>query len=280
MQVVGFSLIPWQNRISYALNRKPKKGGQLNEIESYEKVLNNISPKQWPAFLKEHAFVSGNRINIELAETFARVGTLMDFKRFVCIDHVEAPDGSTEAFLTYCGVLGYGTYLSKYYDQGLLDRLRIKANDPRLTIRKAVDKALQYIGGMHFQRLVHYLDEWKNGTPLEQRACLAAVCSPKILSDWETLPVVMELLEWITATFAGDINWNQDYEVLQEELARCWARVVIGNPVKGKQKMERWMKEQHPMVKTIMTKSLLNDSLQSSEHKWANEWLGKVRKIN
>jgi len=252
----------------------------VNDIESYEKVLNNMSPKQWPAFLMDHAFILSYKINVELAETFARVGTLMDFKRFIKIDHIEAPEGSAEAFLTYCGVLGYGTYLSKYYDQGLLIQLRGCANDPRLTIRKAVHKALRYIGRNKFQRLIEYTDEWKTGTPLEQRACLAAVCCNELLKDREAVLAGLELLEWVTATFVGNIEWNQDYKVLQEEVARCWARMVAENPVKGKQKMERWMKEQHPMVKTIMKKSLLNDSLQTLEHKWANEWLGKVRKVN
>jgi hypothetical protein len=252
----------------------------VNSIESYEKALINMSPKQWPAFLVEHAFVSGNKINIELAETFARVGTLMDFKRFVRIDHIEAPEGTAEAFLTYCGVLGYGRYLSKYYDQGLLNQLRECANDPRLTTRKAVLNALRYIGRNNFHRLIEYTAEWITGTPLEQRASLAAVCCAELLKDQESVLEVLELLEWVTATFVGDFEWNHDYKVLQDEVARCWARVVADNPVKGKQKMERWMKEEHPMVKTIMKKSLLNDSLQTCEHQWANEWLGKVRKIN
>ncbi|MDZ7660132.1 hypothetical protein [Fodinibius sp.] len=226
----------------------------MNEIESYEKSLINMSPKIWATFLMDNAFVSGNKINVELAETFSRVGTLMDFKHFVCIDHVEAPEGSADAFLTYCGVLGYGVYLSKYYDQGLLEQLRIKANDPRLTVRQAVIKALQYIGRKNFRRLFKYMDEWKNGTPLEQRACLAAVCSSGIMKDQEAMLEALELLEWVTATFIEDINWDQNYKLLQDEVARCWSVLVAENPTKGKQRMERWMKERHPLVSSIMKK--------------------------
>lgn len=249
----------------------------MNEIESYEKVLINMSPKQWRTFLMENAFVSGDKINVELAETFDRVGTLMDFKQFVRIDHVEAIEGSAEVFLTYCGVLGYGVYLSKYYDHGLLNQLRERANDPRLIIRKAVIKALQYIGRKKLKRLLNYVDEWKFGTPLEQRACLAAVCSDKVLKDQEGYLEAMELLEWITATFVEDLEWNQDYKVLQEEVARCWSIAVFTNPQRGKRLMERWMKEHHFMVNTVMKKSLLNDSLQTLDPRWANEWLAKLQ---
>ncbi len=248
----------------------------MNEIESYEKVLINMSPKQWPTFLMEHAFITGNKANIELAETFARVGTLMDFKQFIRINHIEAPEGSAESFLTYCGVLGYGVYLSRYYDYGLLDQLRERANDPRLVIRQAVVKALRYIGRKNFRRLIEYIDYWKIGTPLEQRACLAAVCSSDFIKDRESLLEALELLEWVTATFVENLDWNNNYNILQEEVASCWARIVAENPAKGKQKMERWMKEQHPMVKNIMKRSLLKDSLQAMEKKWGNEWLGKI----
>jgi len=248
----------------------------VNKTESYEEVMINMSPKQWPTFLMDNAFVSGKELNIELAETFARVGTLMDFKRFVRIDHIQSDERSAEVFLIYCGILGYGVYLSKYYDQGLLDQLREQANDPRITIRQAVIKALRYIGRKDFQRLINYVDDWKAGTALEQWTCLAAVCSPELLKDQEDMLKALELLEWITATFVESLNWNHDYKLLQDEVARCWAKIVAENPAKGKQKMERWMKEQHPMVKTIMKNSLLKDSLQAQEKEWANEWLGKI----
>lgn len=248
----------------------------MNEIESYEKALINMSPKKWPTFLMEHAFVSGNKINNELAETFAQVGTLMDFKQYVDIDHIEAPEGSKEVFLTYCGVLGYGVYLSRYFDAGLLAQLRATANDPRITIRKAVIKALQYIGRKKFQRLLDYVDKWKYGTPLEQRACLAAVCSPELMKSNDEILDALELLEWITATFVEDFEWNQDYEVLQQQVVKCWGKVVAVNPAKGKPMMERWMKEQNPLVNIIMKKSLSNDSLQALDEEWANKWLQKL----
>lgn len=248
----------------------------MNEIGSYEQVLINLSPRKWPSFLMNNAFVPGNEINIELAEEFARVGTVMDFKRFILIDHTVAPEGSEKSFLTYCGVLGLGKYLSKYHDDGLLTQLRKRANDPRLTIRQAVVKALQYIGRQKFHRLVDYVSDWKNSTALEQRACIAAVCSTELLRDRKSILEALELLEWVTVTFVENMNWNKDYEVLQEEVARCWAIVVVANPEKGKQVMERWMKEDHPIVDIIMKKSLLNSSMKVLDGAWVNKWLQKL----
>lgn len=57
----------------------------MNQIQHYDKTLINISPKEWPAFLKEHAYLPDNSMNIPLAEAFTETATLMDFKRYIGI---------------------------------------------------------------------------------------------------------------------------------------------------------------------------------------------------
>lgn len=53
---------------------KEKRGGNLSQIKSYDKTLINISPKEWPAFLEEHAYLPDNSLNIDLANAFAENG--------------------------------------------------------------------------------------------------------------------------------------------------------------------------------------------------------------
>lgn len=245
----------------------------MDIVESYEEALMNISPKQWPLFLKEHAFISGTKFNTELAETFARVGSVLDFKKFIAIDHLEAPTGTSESFLTYCGVLGYGKYLSKYYDHGLFMQLRQRANDPRLEITRGVVRALQYVGQKKFEKLILYIDDWKNGTPLEQYACIGAVCSSKLLTNKTKAESAIELLDWVTATFFDKPIVSGDYRILQEQLIESWEIAGSLNPIKAQKTIERWIKEKDVTINSIMVKVLMTDGIQEKRPRWANSWL-------
>ncbi|MEL7834753.1 hypothetical protein [Fodinibius sp. Rm-B-1B1-1] len=248
----------------------------MKVLESYEEALMNISPKEWPAYLKEHAFISGNKFNTELAETFALVGTVLDFKKFIGIDHLEGPTGTSESFLTYCGVLGYGRYLSKYYDHGLFMQLRQRANDPRLEISQGVVKALQYIAKKKFDKLLLYTDDWKNGTPLEQCACIGAVCNAKVLSSRTQAESAIELLDWVTATFFDKPIVSGDYLILQEQLIESWKVAASRNPEKAQRMIERWIKEEDATINSIMEKIITSNYMQKIDSEWADRWLDNL----
>lgn len=251
--------------------------GALNKIGSYEVELVNISPKQWDLFLKEHSNLPGPRVNLELAKAFARIGTLMDFKKYMQLGLEEAPQNTPDEFLVFCGVLGYGQYLSKYHDRGLLKQLKSKANDPRWRIREAVAMALQSIGRKNISRLVEYANDWANGTYMEQRAAIAALCEPELLSNREISLKALELLDWVTASMLEkDEQQDEGYDVLQKGLSYCWSVAVAALPEKGKPMMERWMKEKHPEVNKIMRENLKKRQLSNLDPEWTDKWLQEV----
>lgn len=246
----------------------------MNKIGTYEVELVNISPKQWDSFLREHSNLPGRQANLELAKAFARVGTLMDFKKYIRLDCEEAPDNTPDEFLTFCGVVGYGQYLSKYHDGGLLMQLRERANDPRWRIRKAVVLALRVIGQKKISRLTGYTKSWIEGTYLEQRAAVVALCEPDLLNDREVCLVALELLDWATATMVEyDDRQSEGYQILQEALSYCWSIAVATLPEKGKPMMERWLKENHPVVNMIMRNNLKEERLSKVDSKWAKSCL-------
>jgi hypothetical protein len=249
----------------------------LNKIGSYEIELVNISPKQWDDFLKNHSNLPGPRANIELAKAFARIGTLMDFKKYMQFGPAEAPANTPDEFLTFCGVLGYGQYLSQYHDSGLMLELKEKANDTRPLIRKAVAMALQIIGRKRMDRLKGYAKNWVDGSYLEQRAAIQAVCDPDLLRDKEVSLLALELLDWVTANMVDrDDQQNGGYEELQKALSDCWSEAVTAFPEKGKPMMERWMKEKHPVVNNIMRENLKKERLFDMDPEWTTSWLHKV----
>lgn len=249
----------------------------MNKIGSYEIELVNISPKQWDDFLKEHSNLPGSGANLELANAFARIGTLMDFKKYIQLDAEEAPANTPDEFLAFCGVLGYGHYLSKYHDSGLMLQLKERANDPRQRIREGVVRALQTIGGEKVSRFTAYVKSWIEGTFLEQRAAVAAVCGMDLLINEETALLALELLDWATATMVEkDDQQNEGYKELQKALSDYWSRAVTALPAKGKPMVERWIKEDHPVVNKIMRENLKKQWLIDIEPEWAENWLQKI----
>ncbi len=249
----------------------------LNKIGSYEVELVNISPKKWDAFLKEHSHLPGPKANLELAKAFSRVGTLMDFKKYIRLDEEDAPENTPDEFLTFCGVIGFGQYLAEYHDGGLLMQLMERANDPRWRIREAVVLALQIIGKKRLSRLMGYLSSWVEGTYLEQRAAIKAICEPDLLTDPKAALLALELLEWATATMVEcDDLQDEEYYILKEALSDCWSVAVVALPEKGKSMMDRWIKEKHPVVSLIMKENLQKERLSQLDQDWVKTCLKKV----
>lgn len=249
----------------------------MNKRESYERMLVHLSPRQWDAFLKEHSNLPGPTPNLELAKAFARIGTLMDFKKYIQYDYREAPENTPAEFLTFCGILGLGRYLAKYHDAGLFQMLKKRANDPRQRIREGVTIALQTIGRKRINRLLKYAKMLTEGTYLEQRAAITALCHPDLLTDRKICLEVFDLLDWVTASMTEDeAKEDEGFELLKEALSYCWSIAVAALPEKGKSMMERWIKENHPVVKNIMRKNLEKKRLSLLEPEWTKQWVQNI----
>lgn len=250
----------------------------MSKIGSYEIELINLSPRKWNAFLREHSNLPGPRANIELAKAFAHIGTLMDFKKMIRLGPDEAAENTPEEFLAYCGVLGYGQYLAKHHDTGLLNQLRERANDPRWRIREAVAMALQSVGKKNMLRLLKYTKLWADGSYLEQRAAIVGLCEPELLQTRKVCISVLDLLDWITATIVenDDEHVDRGFQVLEQGLSYCWSVAVAAFPEKGKPMMERWMKENHPIIRKIMRENLKKKRLSTLDPEWVAYWLRRV----
>ena len=236
-----------------------------------------MSPKKWDDYLKKNSGLPGPRGNIELAKAFAQTATLMDFKKYIRMDAAEAPENSPEVFLVFCGVLGVGEYLSHAHDGGLLKKLRNLANDQRWRVREAVAMALQVIGRKDINRLIKYCHSWIEGSLLEQRAVIAGICEPDLLGDPKVVDRVFEFLDWATASMiAFEDHRDEDYKVLRKGLSYCWSVAVVSNPVKGKAKIERWIKENHPVINGIMKANLKKKRLKRIDHEWVENWIEKL----
>lgn len=244
-------------------------------IITYEKELKNMSPRKWEDFLTSNSGLPGPQANFMLAEAFARTGSLLDFKKYIFLDPQEAPDNTPQCFLVMCGVLGVGRYLSKYRDEGLLNRLKELSNDPRRRVRKAVTTALQMIGRKKMTQLMEDLQEWITGSYLEQKAVAVALSEPDLLRNQEVSEEVLHMLDIITVHLANPKPHDDGFRQLKRTLGYCWSVVVSVSPRKGRKLMERWIKEDNPHINDVMNENLKR--LHTIDPEWTDAQLSKFK---
>ena len=130
------------------------------KIEYYKEKLRSIN--DWDSFLQEESGLPGPRGNLELAQAFADLGDENRIQNYLSIKREEAPVNSSKMFLTFCGVVGIGTLVNKG-KLNYMKKLRLFASDPRWRIREAVAMALQRIGDLNIDFLIHEMEDWSKG---------------------------------------------------------------------------------------------------------------------
>lgn len=163
----------------------------MTSIDEYRDALERAANQE--AYLLAHSGLPGPRGNLELARAAAEVCPQPALRRWARLRADEAPTGTAEEFLAFCGVLGLGRALVED-DRRALEELRRHASDPRWRLREAVAMALQRWGEVDFEALAAAMDEWARGSPLERRAAAAALCEPALLTTREGVGEVVSVL--------------------------------------------------------------------------------------
>jgi hypothetical protein len=112
----------------------------MTSVDEYREALERAANQE--AYLLAHSGLPGPRGNLELARAAADVCSKPALRRWARLGADEAPTGTAEEFLAFCGVLGLGRALVED-DRRALDELRLHASDPRWRLREAVAMALQ-----------------------------------------------------------------------------------------------------------------------------------------
>lgn len=226
----------------------------------------------WDSYLLEESGLPGPRGNIELAQAVAGEGDLALFQRYVGYTAVTAPTNSPYEFLAFCGVVGLGRLLAEGHTD-LLPVLRIHASDPRWRIREAVAMALQRLGDVNIDQLIAAMQEWSQGTPLEQRAAAAALCEPRLLDRPDHARAVLQILDGITATIEQVTDRRgDDFRALRKGLGYCWSVAAVALPAEGKRLMEKWLISDDKDIQWIMRENLKKTRLARMDAAWVERW--------
>ena len=188
--------------------------------------------------------------------------------RYASISAEAAPTGTAEEFLAFCGVFGLGK-LFLAGDPDALPALRRAASDPRWRTREAVAMALQYVGARDIHKMVEVVRQWAGGTPLEQRAAIAAICEPALLKEPAASQAALDVVDAVTTSLRQiEDRKSEEFRVLRQGLAYCWSVAVAASPETGKPKMEAWVATPDRDIRWIMKENLKKNRLLRVDADW------------
>jgi hypothetical protein len=246
----------------------------VSKVDDYRQKLRELA--EWDGYLLRESGLPGPRGNIELAKAAALEGDERRFASWLRWNPAQAPTGTAEEFLTFCGALGQGTLVAGG-SLPALDRLRGLASDPRWRLREAVAMALQIWGDTDMDALLSEMEAWAEGSPGEQRAAAASLCEPRLLDSPQRIRRVLSVLDRITTRIAGSTERRTDsFLALRKGLGYCWSVAVAAEPEAGKPFMEKWLASADPDVAWIMRENLRKARLARMDPVWVERQIGRL----
>ncbi len=240
----------------------------MTKVEAYRERLRSLD--EWEPFLLAESGLPGPRGNLELARAVAEEGDEELLARFRTHDALRAPTDSSAEFLAFCGVLGLGGPSSRG-DPAALVELRRHASDPRWRIREAVAMALQRLGAADMDALLDAVEPWAEGTPLERRAAVAALCEPALLTESRHAGRVFRVLDRVTASVAeGEDRRTDAFRALRKGLGYCWSVAVAAYPEPGRGRMARWLDSSDSDVRWVMKENLKKRRMARMDGEWVD----------
>src|SRR5436190_23280026 len=213
--------------------------------EAYRVELRKLV--RWEPFLKKNSGLPGPRANLELV---AAVAEEADADR---LWHLSA---SKDEFLALCGTAGLGR-IALLEPDTVIKRLHELASDPRWRVREGVAIALQRIGRESMPGLIADMKAWARDDPYVQRAAVAGLCEPALLTNNADTVEVLSILDVITRSLAAATDrGDEGFRVLRQALGYGWSVAAAAAPQNAKPYLEKWMRTSDKDVVWVMKTNL------------------------
>ncbi|HET7010895.1 MAG TPA: hypothetical protein VFI11_08990, partial [Anaerolineales bacterium] len=116
------------------------------------------------------------------------------------------------------------------------------------------------------------------GSPLEQRAAVAAVAEPRLLASAEAVRRGLRILDKTTRSLTQlPKPLDEKARVLRQALGYAWSVLVVANPELGKPAMEAWLRSSDVDVRWLMAQNLAKKRLLRLDSAWCAEWSRRLR---
>jgi hypothetical protein len=248
----------------------------MSKVEEYRLVLRGLA--EWDPYLLEQSGLPGPRGNIELGRAAAQEASPERIWGWLEWNHERAPANTREEFLAFCGVLGLGR-LAAEGDELALAQLHRHASDERWRAREAVAMAIQQMADADFDTTITVVGEWAHEGWLEQRAAIAGLCEPHLLTTTERTAAVFDILDVVTQAIANAPaadRKNSDYRTLRQGLGYCWSVATVADPAAGPRRMERWIDDSDDDIRWVMRTNLSKKRLQRMDGAWVEAQLERL----
>ena len=224
------------------------------------------------AYLLAESRLPGPRANLELLAAAVDEATPGELRRWAALTSDAAPPNTPAEFLATVGAAGLGRLVVDG-DRTVLAELRRLASDPRWRVREGVAMALQRIGRDDMTALVGIALDWARGSRYEQRAAVAGLAEPPLMTDPGTVAAGLDIFDEITGSIVGAPDRPSDgLTALGKALGYGWSVLVAAAPEIGKPRMERWLASPDPHVRRVMRENLAKGRLERADAAWVAGW--------
>ena len=199
--------------------------------------------------LEDNSNLPGPRANLELAYSFTRSVASMrleewQFDALVAMAKTpdqKAPVNTPGEFVPVCALMALGALcgegLPRPRKRAAFATLRAMAEDPRWRVREGVAMGLQLYGERDLAGLRATAEAWMTeGSFLVQRAVIAALAHPPILSDAEFVRfclAVSRTILWGLSKANGMARRTEPFRVLRQALGYAVSVFVAALPAEG-----------------------------------------------
>ncbi len=199
--------------------------------------------------LEDNSALPGPRANLELAYSFAHSVASMRLEEWqfdALVSMAKTPDKKAPAntpgeFVPVCALMALGALcgegLPRPRKRAAFATLRSMADDPRWRVREGVAMGLQLYGERDRDGLRATAEEWMtDGSLLVQRAVIAALAHPPILSDRELARfclVASRTILWGLSKANGMARRTEPFRVLRQALGYAVSVFVAAVPAEG-----------------------------------------------
>jgi len=213
------------------------------------------------AYLRGHSGLPGPRGNLELIDVASAASDRSDLERWAALGPDVAPENTPEVFVACVGTVGLGRLVAAG-DRSMLPTLRRLSNDPRWRVREAVAMALQAWGVVDIDSVVDEMERWADGSPLEGRAAMAALCEPRLLRSQRIVARTLAILDRLTRSVREAANGGaSDVRVLRQALGYGWSVAMAADVSIGLPAFELWLSEGNRDVRWIVRENLAKSRL-------------------
>ena len=216
-----------------------------SRVAAYREELRSL--KRWEPYLRKHSGLPGPRANLELVAAVAEEADA---------DLLWQLSASKDEYLALCGTAGLGR-IALLEPGTVMSWLRELASDSRWRVREGVAMALQRIGRENMPMLLAEMKEWMRGDAFVQRAVVAGLCEPPILTNNSEVVQVLEVLDHITSSLASSGDRRGDgFRVLRQALGYGWSVAAAAAPENAVPYLQKWLQSQDKDVAWVMKSNL------------------------